>query len=76
MQLGDLSNPELRMLTDQLEKIRFGGDEATVRRISRSPAGHRALDDLRGINDGSSVPRNSHLDGAQQTDLHHKATGS
>lgn len=34
MQLGDLSNPELRMLTDQLEKIRFGGDEATVRRIS------------------------------------------
>lgn len=34
MQLGDLSNPELRMLTDQLEKIRFGGDAAPVRRIS------------------------------------------
>jgi hypothetical protein len=34
LQLGDLSNPELRMLTDQLEKIRFGGDEAPVRRLS------------------------------------------
>lgn len=33
-QLGDLSNPELRMLTDQLDKIRFGGDETPVRRIS------------------------------------------
>lgn len=33
-QLGDLSNPELRMLTDQLERIRFGGDEAPVRRLS------------------------------------------
>lgn len=33
-QLGDLSNAELRMLTDQLERIRFGGDEAAVRRIS------------------------------------------
>ncbi|XP_055713237.1 carbonic anhydrase-related protein 10 [Phlebotomus papatasi] len=34
LQLGDLSNAELRMLTDQLEKIRFGGDEAPVRRLS------------------------------------------
>ena len=34
LQLGDLSNPELRMLTDQLDKIRFGGDEAAVRRLS------------------------------------------
>lgn len=34
VQLGDLSNPELRMLTDQLERIRFGGDEAAVRRLS------------------------------------------
>lgn len=34
MQLGDLSNPELRMLTDQLERIRYGGDEAFVKRLS------------------------------------------
>ncbi|XP_017850018.1 carbonic anhydrase-related protein 10 [Drosophila busckii] len=34
LQLGDLSNPELRMLTDQLERIRFGGDEAFVKRLS------------------------------------------
>ncbi|XP_052873571.1 carbonic anhydrase-related protein 10 [Anopheles cruzii] len=34
LQLGDLSNPELRMLTDQLERIRYGGDESPVRRIS------------------------------------------
>jgi Eukaryotic-type carbonic anhydrase len=34
LQLGDLSNPELRMLTDQLEKIRFGGDETPVKRVS------------------------------------------
>lgn len=33
-QLGDLSNPELRLLTDQLERIRFGGDESSVRRLS------------------------------------------
>lgn len=33
-QLGDLSNPELRMLTDQLERIRYGGDEAFVKRLS------------------------------------------
>lgn len=32
--LGDLSNPELRMLTDQLERIRYGGDEAFVKRLS------------------------------------------
>lgn len=25
LQLGDLSNPELRILTDQLDKIRYGG---------------------------------------------------
>lgn len=24
-QLGDLSNPELRILTDQLDKIKYGG---------------------------------------------------
>lgn len=34
LQLGDLSNPELRMLTDQLDKIKYGGDEAPVRRLS------------------------------------------
>ncbi|XP_021697212.1 carbonic anhydrase-related protein 10 [Aedes aegypti] len=34
VQLGDLSNPELRMLTDQLERIRFGGATAPVRRLS------------------------------------------
>ncbi|XP_070502301.1 carbonic anhydrase-related protein 10 [Chironomus tepperi] len=34
LQLGDLSNPELRMLTDQLDKIRFGGDETPVKRLS------------------------------------------
>ncbi|XP_036344039.1 carbonic anhydrase-related protein 10-like [Rhagoletis pomonella] len=33
-ELGDLSNPELRMLTDQLDRIRFGGDEAFVKRLS------------------------------------------
>ncbi|CAG9820040.1 unnamed protein product [Phaedon cochleariae] len=32
--LGDLSNPELRILTDQLEKIRYGGDEVEVKRLS------------------------------------------
>jgi hypothetical protein len=26
LQLGDLSNPELRILTDQLDKIRHGGE--------------------------------------------------
>jgi hypothetical protein len=25
-QLGDLSNPELRILTDQLDKIKYGGE--------------------------------------------------
>lgn len=25
LQLGDLSNPELRILTEQLDKIRYGG---------------------------------------------------
>ncbi|KAK6630401.1 hypothetical protein RUM44_005068 [Polyplax serrata] len=34
LQLGDLSNPELRILTDQLEKIKYGGDEVEVKRIS------------------------------------------
>lgn len=34
LQLGDLSNAELRILTDQLDRIRFGGDEAIVRRVS------------------------------------------
>lgn len=32
--MGDLSNAELRILTDQLDKIRFGDDEAPVRRLS------------------------------------------
>lgn len=31
--MGDLSNAELRTLTDQLERIRFGDDEVTVRRL-------------------------------------------
>ncbi|EDW00539.1 carbonic anhydrase-related protein 10 [Drosophila grimshawi] len=34
LQLGDLSNPELRMLTDQLDRIRYGGDEVFVKRLS------------------------------------------
>jgi len=34
LQLGDLSNPELRILTDNLDKIRYGGEEVDVRRIS------------------------------------------
>ncbi|XP_049861273.1 carbonic anhydrase-related protein 10 [Schistocerca gregaria] len=34
LQLGDLSNPELRILTDQLDKIRHGGQEVEVRRLS------------------------------------------
>ncbi|CAD7091733.1 unnamed protein product [Hermetia illucens] len=34
LQLGDLSNAELRMLTDQLDRIKFGGDESPVRRLS------------------------------------------
>ncbi|XP_068907434.1 carbonic anhydrase-related protein 10 isoform X1 [Tenebrio molitor] len=34
LQMGDLSNPELRILTDQLEKIRYGGDEVEVKRLS------------------------------------------
>lgn len=32
--MGDLSNAELRILTDQLDKIRYGDDEAPVRRLS------------------------------------------
>lgn len=31
--MGDLSNAELRTLTDQLERIRFGDDEVPVRRL-------------------------------------------
>ncbi|XP_066155746.1 carbonic anhydrase-related protein 10-like [Euwallacea fornicatus] len=34
LQLGDLSNPELRHITDQVDNIRFGGDEAQVKRLS------------------------------------------
>ncbi|XP_059485207.1 carbonic anhydrase-related protein 10-like isoform X2 [Neocloeon triangulifer] len=34
LQLGDLSNPELRLLTDQLERIRYGGQDQEVRRLS------------------------------------------
>ncbi|XP_073997738.1 carbonic anhydrase-related protein B isoform X3 [Rhodnius prolixus] len=34
LQLGDLSNPELRLLTDNLDKIRYGGEEVEVRRLS------------------------------------------
>ncbi|XP_050515674.1 carbonic anhydrase 2-like [Diabrotica virgifera virgifera] len=30
LQLGDLSNPELRILTDQMDKIRYGGKERSV----------------------------------------------
>ncbi|XP_046395277.1 carbonic anhydrase-related protein 10-like [Ischnura elegans] len=36
LQLGDLSNPELRLLTDELERIRYGGAESEVRRLSVS----------------------------------------
>ncbi|KAK9752775.1 Eukaryotic-type carbonic anhydrase [Popillia japonica] len=34
LQLGDLSNPELRILTDQLDKIKYGGEEIEVKRLS------------------------------------------
>ncbi|XP_014257155.1 carbonic anhydrase-related protein 10-like isoform X2 [Cimex lectularius] len=34
LQLGDLSNPELRILTDNLDKIRYAGEEVEVRRLS------------------------------------------
>uniref|UniRef100_A0A1B0CNQ4 Alpha-carbonic anhydrase domain-containing protein n=2 Tax=Lutzomyia longipalpis TaxID=7200 RepID=A0A1B0CNQ4_LUTLO len=34
LQLGDLSNAELRMLTDKLEKIRFGGERVSIERLS------------------------------------------
>lgn len=34
LQLGDLSNPELRLLTDQVENIRHGGSSAQVVRLS------------------------------------------
>ncbi|KAB0798850.1 hypothetical protein PPYR_06730 [Photinus pyralis] len=34
LQLGDLSNPELRILTDQLDKIRYGGEEVEVKKLS------------------------------------------
>ncbi|XP_066148882.1 carbonic anhydrase-related protein 10-like isoform X1 [Euwallacea fornicatus] len=33
-QLGDLSNPELRILIDHLDDIRYGGNEASVNRLS------------------------------------------
>ncbi|KAJ9593819.1 hypothetical protein L9F63_027538, partial [Diploptera punctata] len=32
--LGDLSNPELRILTNQLDDIRHGGQEVEVKRLS------------------------------------------
>lgn len=32
--MGDLSNAELRMLTDQLDRIKFGGYESLVKRLS------------------------------------------
>ncbi|XP_034240166.1 carbonic anhydrase-related protein 10-like, partial [Thrips palmi] len=34
LQVGDLSNPELRILTDQLDRVQFRGDSVPVTRIS------------------------------------------
>ncbi|KAF0771156.1 carbonic anhydrase-related protein 10 [Aphis craccivora] len=34
MNLGDLSNPELRILTDHLDMIKYSGDEVPVKRLS------------------------------------------
>ncbi|CAG7733052.1 unnamed protein product [Allacma fusca] len=34
LQLGDLSNPELRLLTDQLSRIKYSGQSAPVQRLS------------------------------------------
>ncbi|KAL1491295.1 hypothetical protein ABEB36_011913 [Hypothenemus hampei] len=34
LQMGDLSNPELRILTEQMEKIKFRGNRAEVKRLS------------------------------------------
>ncbi|XP_035709019.1 carbonic anhydrase-related protein 10 [Folsomia candida] len=34
LQLGDLSNPELRILTDQLNNIKYNGQSASVQRLS------------------------------------------
>ncbi|XP_025836928.1 carbonic anhydrase-related protein 10 [Agrilus planipennis] len=34
LQLGDLSNAELRLLTDKLDRIRYGGEEVEVKRLS------------------------------------------
>ncbi|XP_013134854.1 PREDICTED: carbonic anhydrase-related protein 10-like [Papilio polytes] len=34
LQLGDLSNPELRILTEELENIKYGGAEMPVNRLS------------------------------------------
>ncbi|CAG9090628.1 unnamed protein product [Plutella xylostella] len=34
MQLGDLSNPELRVLTEELENIKYGGAEMPVNKLS------------------------------------------
>lgn len=34
LQLGDLSNPELRILTDQLARIKYRGQQAPVKNIS------------------------------------------
>lgn len=34
LQLGDLSNPELRILTDHLDMIKYSGDEVPVKRLS------------------------------------------
>ncbi|XKL66006.1 hypothetical protein PGB90_009426 [Kerria lacca] len=33
-ELGDLSNPELRILTDQLDKLKYRGNRLQVRRVS------------------------------------------
>ncbi|CAG0880033.1 unnamed protein product [Cyprideis torosa] len=34
LQIGDLSHPELRYITNQLDKIKYGGEQVTLRGIS------------------------------------------
>lgn len=46
LQLGDLSNPELRILTDQLEKIKYGGKFITKLLKSYEKRGELNIPDL------------------------------
>ncbi|XP_046431865.1 carbonic anhydrase-related protein 10 isoform X1 [Neodiprion virginianus] len=34
LQLGDLSNPELRIFTEQLDKIKYGGEATEIKRLA------------------------------------------